>query len=97
MGEAVQGSGRMLTPAWKKNAKILVKGAKKFVDYKRDLLAPERVAEIESRRKDLSDAIRSKDRARVDEASKQLRATCDNALPHQKPQGWLYRLLLYQI
>ena len=78
----------MLTPAWKKNAKILVKGAKKFVDYKRDLLAPERVAEIESRRKDLSDAIRSKDRARVDEASKQLRATCDNALPHQKPQGW---------
>lgn len=88
MGEAVQGSGRMLTPAWKKNAKILVKGAKKFVDYKRDLLAPERVAEIESRRKDLSDAIRSKDRARVDEASKQLRATCDNALPHQKPQGW---------
>lgn len=88
MGEAVQGSGRMLTPAWKKNAKILVKGAKKFVDYKRDLLAPERVAEIESRRKDLSDAIRSKDRAKVDEASKQLRATCDNALPHQKPQGW---------
>ena len=78
----------MLTPAWKKNAKILVKGAKKFVDYKRDLLAPERVAEIESRRKDLSDAIRSKDRAKVDEASKQLRATCDNALPHQKPQGW---------
>ena len=78
----------MLTPAWKKNAKILVKGAKKFVDYKRDLLAPERVAEIESRRKDLSDAIRLKDRAKVDEASKQLRATCDNALPHQKPQGW---------
>lgn len=88
MGEAVQGSGRMLTPAWKKNAKIFVKGAKKFVDYKRDLLTPERVAEIESRRKDLSDAIRSKDRAKVDEASKQLRATCDNALPRQKEQGW---------
>jgi signal peptidase I len=76
------------TPAWKKNAKILVKGAKKFVDYKRDILPAERVAEIESRRKDLMDAIRTKDTAKVAEASKQLRATCDNALPREKPQGW---------
>jgi signal peptidase I len=81
-------SPRMLTPAWKKNAKLLAKGAGKFVDYKRDLLAPERVAEIESRKKDLLGAIRLKDRAKVEEASKQLRATCDNALPYQKPQGW---------
>jgi len=81
-------SAGMLTPAWKKNAKLLAKGAGKFVDYKRDLLAPERVAEIESRKKDLLGAIRQKDRAKVDEASKQLRATCDNALPYQKPQGW---------
>ena len=78
----------MFTPAWKKNAKILVKGAKKFVDYKRDLLPPDRVDEIFSRRKDLVQAIREKDRAKVDEASKQLRATCDNALPREKPQGW---------
>ncbi|QTN31343.1 signal peptidase I [Akkermansiaceae bacterium] len=76
------------TPAWKKNAKLLVKGAKKFVDYKRDLLAPERVDEIESRRKDLADAIRLKDTSKVAEASKQLRATCDNALPREKPQDW---------
>lgn len=76
------------TPAWKKNAKLLVKGAKKFVDYKRDLLAPERIAEIESRRKDLLDAIRRKDLTKVAEASKQLRATCDSSLPREKPQGW---------
>ena len=57
------------TPAWKKNAKILVKGAKKFVDYKRDLLPAERVAEIGSRRKDLLDAIRAKDTSKVAEAS----------------------------
>jgi len=78
----------MFTPVWKKNAKILVKGARKFVDYKRDLLAPERVAEIDSRRKDLITAISEKDKAKVEEASKQLRATCDNALPREKPQGW---------
>ena len=76
------------TPAWKKNAKLLVKGSKKFVDYKRDLLPAERVAEIESRRKDLIDAIRTRDTTKVAEASKQLRATCDNALPREKPQGW---------
>lgn len=85
---AVQGLARMFTPVWKKNAKILVKGAKKFVDYKRDLLAPDRLAEIESRRKDLIEAIRLKDISKVSEASKQLRATCDNALPRERPQGW---------
>lgn len=78
----------MFTPVWKKNAKLLVKGAKKFVDYKRDLMTPERVAEIDSRRMDLIKAIKEKDRAKVEEASKQLRATCDNSLPREKPQGW---------
>ena len=78
----------MFEPAWKKNAKLLAKGAKKFVDYKRDLLTADRVAEIDSRRTDLLNAIKSKDKAKVDEASKQLRATCDNALPREKPQTW---------
>ncbi len=78
----------MFTPKWKSDALMLVKGAKKFLSYKRDLLTPERVAEIESRRQDLRLAIRSKDRPKVDEASKQLRAACENSLPHQKPLGW---------
>jgi signal peptidase I len=79
----------MFTPKWKKEALHLVKGAKKFVDYKRDLLKPERVAEIDSRRVDLITAIRSKDLAKVTEASKQIRSVCENALPHEKPLGWL--------
>jgi len=79
----------MFTPKWKKEALHLVKGAKKFIDYKRDLLKPERVAEIESRRQDLLAAIRSKDLAKVNEASKQIRAVCENSLPQEKPLGWL--------
>jgi signal peptidase I len=71
-----------LTPKWKKEANLLHKGAKKFLHYKRDLLKPDRIDEIESRRADLKEAIRSGDRAKVDEASKQLRATCEHALPH---------------
>ena len=79
----------MFTPAWKKNAKHLSKGANKFLNYKRDLLTVDRVAEIESRRKDLLQAIKDKDKEKVEEASKQLRATCENALPREKPQSWL--------
>jgi len=77
----------MFMPKWKKEAQHLVKAAKKFIDYKRDLLTPERVAEINSRREDLHAAIKSKDEAMVKEASKQLTAMCENALPRQKPQG----------
>lgn len=77
------------TPKWKKEALHLVKGAKKFVDYKRDLLKPERLAEIDSRRADLLAAIASKNLGKVNEASKQIRAVCENSLPHEKPLGWL--------
>lgn len=79
----------MFTPKWKDEARHLAKGARKFVNYKRDLLTPDRVDEIESRRTDLLAAIKSGDRAKVDEASKQLRAVCENALPKEKPVGWL--------
>ncbi len=78
----------MFTPKWKEEAKHLAKGARKFVHYKRDLLKPDRIAEIESRRSDLIAAVKSGDRAKVDEASKQLRAVCENALPYEKPLGW---------
>lgn len=72
----------MFTPKWKKEAKLLHKGAKKFLHYKRDLLKPDRIDEIESRRTDLIEAIKTGDKAKVEEASKQLRATCEHALPH---------------
>lgn len=78
----------MFTAGWKKNAKVLVKGGKKFVHYKRDLLTPERVREIESRRIDLEKAIKANDKEKTEEASKQLQATCENSLPREEPQGW---------
>ena len=78
----------MFTPKWKKEALHLAKGARKFVHYKRDLLKPGRVEEVESRRTDLLNAIKSGDLAKVDEASKQLRATCENSLPKEEPLGW---------
>ena len=79
----------MFTPKWKKEAKLLAKGAQKFIHYKCDLLKPERVDEIASRRLDLLAAMQAGDRAKADEASKQLRAVCENALPHDKPLTWM--------
>ena len=63
-----------LRPRWKKDARHLVKGARKFVHYKRDVLDDGRIAEIESRRDDLRRALKSGDRKLVEEAGKQLRA-----------------------
>lgn len=77
------------TPKWKKEAKLLAKGAQKYLNYKRDLLKPDRVDEIVSRHADLLDAIKAGSQAKTDEASKQLRATCENALPRETPPNWL--------
>lgn len=74
-------------PKWKKEAKLLHKSGLKFLHYKRDLLKPDRIDEIESRRADLLDAIKANDKAKAEEASKQLRATCEGALPHFPAQS----------
>ncbi len=79
---------QMFTASWKKNARLLAKGARKFVDYKRDLLSPEQVGEILSRRRDLLNAVKERDQAKVKEASKHLEASCDQALPRRRPQSW---------
>ena len=79
----------MFKPRWKKEALLLLKGAKKFLHYKRDLLAPDRIDEIESRRADLKAAIKAKDREAVKEASKQVRNTCEKSLSHYRQPDWL--------
>ena len=71
----------MFTPKWKKHAIQLVKGSKKFVHYKRDLLEEDRIKEIASRQADLKVAIKEKDKEKAKEAGKMLEKTCQNALP----------------
>ncbi len=79
----------MFTPRWKKEAQLWLKGSKKFLHYKRDLLELDRIDEIESRRDDLKKAIKAKDLDAVKEASKQLHNTCDRSLKHYKQPEWL--------
>ena len=70
----------MFTPKWKKEAQHLYKGAKKFINYKRDLLVQDRIDEIESRRVDLQKACKSSNKEEASEAGKQLQACCEQAL-----------------
>lgn len=79
----------MFKSRWKKEALLLLKGAKKFLHYKRDLLAPDRIDEIESRRADLKTAIKAKDLDAVKETSKQLRNTCEKSLAHYRQPDWI--------
>lgn len=79
----------MFVPKWKKEAKLLIKAAKKFLNYKRDLLDDQQIAEIESRIADLNTARKDGDPEKCNEASKQLQATCEGALPRQQSQGWV--------
>ena len=65
------------------------KAAKKFLNYKRDLLENKQIEEINSRRDDLKAAVKTGDREKCTEASKQLQATCENALPRYQSQGWV--------
>lgn len=77
-----------LLPGWKKEAKHLVKGAKKFIHYKRDLLPADRIAEIESRRMDLKLALQRSDRKATEEAGRQLQDTCERATSKVFHQSW---------
>lgn len=66
----------------------MLKGAHKFLNYKRDLLKADRIDEIKSRIADLKATLKSGKREAVEECSKQLRATCENALPRQAAPRW---------
>ncbi|MBB5350462.1 signal peptidase I [Haloferula luteola] len=77
-----------LLPGWKKEAKHLRKGAKKFIHYKRDLLSEDRIAEIESRRADLKEALQRGDRQATEEAGRQLQDTCERATSKVFHQTW---------
>ncbi len=74
----------MFTPKWKKQAIQLQKGAKKFLNYKRDLLSEDRVREIDGLINDLKSSIKSKDKDKVCKTGLLLEKTCEQALPRYK-------------
>jgi signal peptidase I len=72
-------------PKWKKEAIGTLKGGQKFLNYKRDRLEANRIAEIKARLTDLRQAIARRDQAEVKEAEKQLIGTCEHSLKAYRP------------
>ena len=77
----------MLSPRWKKEARLLSKGARKFLNYKRDLLAAEKISLIEESLCDLNLAIKARAKDRVEEASHLVTEACENALFNYRRPG----------
>lgn len=71
-----------LTPRYLKHAKLLHKGVTRFINYKRDILPPAKLDEIVTLRRSLEDAMRSRDRARIDALAAEINASCESALPN---------------
>ena len=74
----------MFTPRWKKESKFLYKGARKFLNYKRDLLEEEKIAGIEEARDKLLKAIKEGNRDQAREAEKLVNKACEGALPRYR-------------
>lgn len=77
----------MFSPRWKKEAKLLYKGARKFLNYKRDLLGAEKASQIEEARATLLIAIKASDREGVKAAEKLVTQSCESALPDYRRPG----------
>ena len=74
----------LLTPRYIKDAKNYIHGAKKFLAYKKDILQPVKVSEIESGILDLRSAIRARSREAVSVATTRLDDLVGKCLPHPK-------------
>ncbi len=49
-------------PKWKRNARLTIKAAKRYINYNRDIMRPEKKEELESRLNDLKTAFASRDK-----------------------------------
>jgi signal peptidase I len=76
------------TPRYLKNAKLLLKGVTRFLDYKSDLLTLAKREEIMALREEYKAAMKARDRERLDVLSEKLNRVCEKALPSAQP-SWL--------
>ena len=73
------------TPRYLKQAELLHKGVTRFLDYKRDLLPPAKVEEINDLRSQLKAAMKARDAAKIDELNETINKVCERALPNSQP------------
>lgn len=74
----------MFQPRYLKQAKLLYKGVTRFLHYKRDLLPPAKLDEIETQRAALKAAIGQRDAKKIEALTADINKTCERALPEAR-------------
>ena len=70
----------MLRPKYLKRAKLLRKGVRKFLSYKKDLLSPQANEEIEKKLENFEKAISDKNKELIKERAKELTSICEKTI-----------------
>ncbi len=73
------------TPRYLKQAKLLHKGLSRFINYKRDILAPAKLDEIEGLRRELEAATKARESDKLEALSTKINDVCQHALPAEAP------------
>lgn len=75
-------------PRYVKQGRAFIKDARKMLAYKRDLWSDETVAEFEAGIRKLEDAVRARDKSRVEEAAGSLDKFAGTVIKPQSDAGW---------
>jgi signal peptidase I len=73
------------TPRYLKHAQLLHKGVTRFINYKRDLLPAAKLDEIETLRRSLEDAMKTKNKERLKMLNEEINRVCEKAMPEAAP------------
>jgi signal peptidase I len=78
----------VFTPSHLKQAKLLLEGAQKFIHFKRDILKPEKLAEIEALKAQFAQAVKEKaSREVLEPLAKELSDTCERSVVQVEDPG----------
>ncbi|MFN0125195.1 MAG: signal peptidase I [Verrucomicrobiales bacterium] len=91
------GGWTLFTPKYVKHGKLLLEGVQKFIHYKRDILKPEVLREIEAQRDNLKAALAARDADRIRELEENLGQLCESAVPASPDAGtrdWVESLVV---
>jgi signal peptidase I len=72
-----------MTPRYVKRAQLLLQSVQKFINYKRDVLKPEKLAEIVSLRDEYQAVLKERNQVKLGELEKKITEVCDEAIPAQ--------------
>lgn len=73
------------TPRYLKHAQLLHKGVTRFINYKRDVLPAAKLDEIETLRRSLEDAMKTKNKERLKMLNEEINRVCEKAMPEAAP------------